>query len=244
MSPPVVEGRVAGDVLDWIDAQPDEWWAGIDSGVSEMSGPYCKVYNDSLPDAIRVADPLHFVKHAGTKHAGTKFDECRRRVQIETRGHRGYKDDPPYRARRLLTKADEDIDERGESKLMGLLEAGHPRGEVRMTWHAEKTIRSLCNIVDPDAADAFLGELIDDMADTETPVEVRSLGGTLRLWRAAIITWHTARIRNGPAEALNNLIKRIKRVAFGMRRFRHYRIRILLSAGRPNWDLLDTITPR
>jgi hypothetical protein len=40
------------------------------------------------------------------------------------------------------------------------------------------------------------------------------------------------------------LIKRVKRVAFGMRRFRHYRIRVLLYAGRPNWDLLDTITPR
>lgn len=31
---------------------------------------------------------------------------------------------------------------------------------------------------------------------------------------------------------------------FGMRRFRHYRVRCLLYAGRPNWDLLDAITPR
>ncbi len=69
------------------------------------------------------------------------------------------------------------------------------------------------------------------------PVEVRSLAGTLRRWRAQIIAWHTARVSNGPTEALNNLIKRVKRVAFGMRRFRHYRIRVLLYAGRPNWDL-------
>jgi transposase len=38
-------------------------------------------------------------------------------------------------------------------------------------------------------------------------------------------------------------VKRVKRVAFGMRNFTHYRIRALLYAGRPNWDLLDTITP-
>ncbi len=33
-------------------------------------------------------------------------------------------------------------------------------------------------------------------------------------------------------------------VAFGFTRFRNFRIRVLLYAGRPNWDLLATITPR
>ena len=88
------------------------------------------------------------------------------------------------------------------------------------------------------------GCIINDMADREMPIEVRSLAGTLRRWRNQIIAWHRARVSNGPTEALNNLIKRIKRVAFGMRTFRHYRIRILLYAGHPNWDLLTTITPR
>lgn len=235
----VVEGRTAAEVSGWIDAQPDEWRAGIDWGVLDMSGPYRKVYNDSLPDAVQVADPFHVVKHAGTK-----LDECRRRVQNETLGHRGHKHDPLYRARRLLTKAHEDLDERGEAKLMGLLKAGDPRGEVRMTWHAKETVRGLYAIVDPTEAATFLDELIDDMADREMPVEVRSLAGTLRHWRTQIIAWHHARVSNGPTEALNNLIKRIKRVAFGMRTFRHYRIRVLLYAGHPNWDLLPTITPR
>ena len=33
--------------------------------------------------------------------ANSKLDECRRRVQNETLGHRGRKDDPLYRCRRL-----------------------------------------------------------------------------------------------------------------------------------------------
>jgi hypothetical protein len=40
------------------------------------------------------------------------------------------------------------------------------------------------------------------------------------------------------------LIKRIKRVAFGLRKFAHYRLRVLLYAGKPNWDNLATVTPR
>ena len=235
----VIEGRTAVEVSDWLDAQPDEWRDSIEWGVLDMSGPYRKVYDDSLPDAVQVADPFHVVKHANSK-----LDECRRRVQNETLGHRGHKDDPLYRSRRLLTKGHERLDERDNAKLLSLLEAGDPRGEVRMTWHAKETVRGLYDIADPDTAAAFLDELIDDMADSEMPVEVRSLAGTLRRWRDQIAAWHHARVSNGPTEALNNLIKRIKRVAFGVRRFRHYRIRVLLYAGRPNWPLLDTITPR
>jgi hypothetical protein len=42
---------------------------------------------------------------------------------------------------------------------------------------------------------------------------------------------------------INNLVQRVKRVAFGTRRFRNYRLRALLYAGQPNWTLLDTLSP-
>jgi transposase len=51
-------------------------------------------------------------------------------------------------------------------------------------------------------------------------------------------------VSNGPTEAANNLIKRVKPVAFGFRRFAHYPIRVLHYAGKPNWELLPTVTPR
>ncbi len=41
----------------------------------------------------------------------------------------------------------------------------------------------------------------------------------------------------------SNLIKRVKRVAIGFTRFRNYRIRTLLYAGKPNWGLLASVTP-
>jgi transposase len=48
-------------------------------------------------------------------------------------------------------------------------------------------------------------------------------------------------VSNGPTEALNNLIKRIKRIGFGFRNFENYRIRALLYAGKPNWRVLRSI---
>jgi transposase len=235
----VVEGRNATTPGHWLLDQPTEWRERIRWATLDLSGPYRKVLTTVLPRAIQVADPFHVVKLAGSK-----LDECRRRVQNETLGHRGHKHDPLYRCRRLLTKADERLDDRGRSKLLGLLAAGDPRGEVRTAWHAKEVVRSIYEITDPALADTYVARLASDLQDVTCPPEVRQLGRTIKRWRFQITAWHRSHVTNGPTEAVNNLIKRIKRVGFGFRRFSHYRIRVLLYAGKPNWDLLATITPR
>jgi transposase len=235
----VVPGRSALEPCRWLAERDDEWRARIVWATLDLSGPYRSVFDTMLPDAVQVADPFHVIKLANQK-----LDECRRRVQNETLGHRGRKNDPLYRSRRLLTKADERLDENGRTKLLGLLAAGDPRGEVRMAWHAKEVVRSIYDHHDPDLAVTFVERLGRDLQEESCPTEVRSLGRTLIRWRDQIAAWHKAHVSNGPTEAANNLIKRIKRVAFGFTRFRNYRIRVLLYAGKPNWDLLATITPR
>ena len=91
-------------------------------------------------------------------------------MQNDTLGHRGRKDDPLYRARRLLTKAHERLEERGEAKLLGLLEAGDPHGEVRMAWHAKEVVRSIYEITDPRLATEF----VEQLAETSKTSPARS----------------------------------------------------------------------
>jgi len=235
----VIEGRSAAGLCEWLAGRDQAWLDGIAWATLDLSGPWRLAFDTMLPAATQVADPFHVVKLANQR-----LDEVRRRVQNDTLGHRGRKDDPLYRSRRLLTKADERLDDRGRSKLLGLLEAGDPRGEVRTAWHAKETVRSIYDIDDPDVAREFVTRLGADLQDDSCPPEIRQLGRTIVRWRNQIAAWHQARVSNGPTEAANNLIKRVKRVAFGFRRFAHYRIRALLYAGKPNWDLLTTITPR
>ena len=165
-------------------------------------------------------------------------------VQNETLRHRGHKDDPLYRCRRLLTKADERLDDKGREKLLGLLDAGDPRGEVRMAWHAKEVVREIYAHTDPVLAAEFVGRLGHDLQDESCPIEIRRVGRTLLRWKDQITNWHLAHVTNAPTEAMNNLIKRIKRVGFGFRTFAYYRVRALLYAGKPNWNLLPTIKPR
>ena len=52
------------------------------------------------------------------------------------------------------------------------------------------------------------------------PLEVRRLAKTLRNWFDQILAWHEAKVSNGPTEGMNNLMKRVKSVAFGFTNFR------------------------
>ena len=121
-------------------------------------------------------------------------------------------------------------------KLLGLLRAGDPRGEVTTAWHAKEAVRELYCHTDAELALSWVERLGADMKDADNPIEVRSLGRTLRRWKHQIAAWHRAQVTNGPTEAANNLIKRVKRAAFGFTSFTNYRIRSLLYAGKPNWS--------
>lgn len=233
----VVEGRTAKAPSDWLAARQQAWRDAIGWGVIDLSGPYRKTFSDSLPAATLVADPFHV-----TKLANTRLDDVRRRTQHDTLGHRGHRDDPLYRSRKLLVMGHERLDDKANAKLENLLEAGDPKGEVRMAWHAKETLRGLYD-QPAEAAPGYLDDLIDSLIEPDMAPELRQLGRTLRTWRHEICAWHRAQVTNGPTEATNNLIKVIKRIGFGFRRFRNYRLRVLLYAGRPNWDQLATITP-
>ena len=235
----VVPDRKAEAPTTWLRARGEDWLGNVSAGTLDLSSTYRSVFTAVLPHVELVADPFHVVRHATAQ-----VDLARRRVQNEVFGHRGRKDDPLYRARRLLTMAAERLDENGTEKMLGLVRAGDRYGQVEMTWSAKEAVSELYTVPDHDLAGQFIDELIRDMADTAWPIEVRALSRTLKRWRNEIIAWHKLHITNGPTEAMNNLAKRVKRVAFGFRSFRNYRIRALLYAGKPNWDLLATITPR
>ena len=234
----IVPGRDSVAPCAWFAAQPQAWRDGIRWATLDLSNSYRAVFDTMLPAAVQVADPFHVVRVANTA-----VDECRRRVQNETLGHRGRKHDPLYRCRRMLQMADERLTDAGRERLRGLLAAGDPAGDVRMTWHAKEVVRQTYDHHDPGIAEAWVDDIGRDFGDVEMPVEVRRLGRTITRWKDQIVAWHHSHVSNGPTEAISNLVKRVKRVAFGFKRFHHYRIRALLYAGRPNWTLLDNITP-
>ena len=111
--------------------------------------------------------------------------------------------------------ASEKITDSGRVRLRGLLDAGDPYGEVRDAWHAKETLRSIYDIDDHKTGADTVEQLACDLQDPGMPDEINRLGRTLWTWRHQIANWHKARVTNAAAEAANNLIKRVKRAAFG-----------------------------
>ena len=192
-----------------------------------------------MPKAAQVVDPFHVISLANRA-----LDQIRRRVQTEQTGHRGRRDDPLYRARRMLLAGEEHLTDKAAARLASLLTLGDPGAEVAIGYRAKERLREFYRTPEPAKAQAMLEELIEHCRRLAMPAELQKLGRTLRQWFDKICNYHLARISNGPTEALNNLIKRIKRIGFGFRNFANYRIRVLLYAGKPNWPVLNSIVVR
>jgi transposase len=227
------------DVAGWIDNQPQAWKERIRFGALDMSPVYAAVYSVMLPRASQVVDPFHAVALANRC-----LDAVRRRVQSEQTGHRGRKDDPLYRARRVLLMGEDKLDAEGAARLASLLELGDPNAEVAIAYRIKERLRDFYRTSLPDEARRMLEELQAHCLKQAMPPEVQKLGRTIQRWFDKLCNYHVAKVTNGPTESLNNLIKRIKRVGFGFRNFENYRIRALLYAGKPNWRVLGSIVVR
>ena len=109
-----------------------------------------------------------------------------------------------------------------------------PYDEVAGAWLAKESVRDVYLTDNPADAATLLDKAIvgcrrDDVA------EIRALGRTLQRWRPEILNHHRTGASNGPTEALNLVIKKVKRAGHGFRSFDHYRLRCLLHAGGITW---------
>jgi transposase len=134
----VVPGRDRTAPLAWLHKRGEAWLSNVTTGTLDLSATYRSVFEAAVPHATLVADPFHVVRHTNSM-----LDQCRRRVQHETLGHRGRKHDALFRVRRLLTMAEERLDDDGRAKHLELLGTGDPRGDVTAAWHAKEAVREL-----------------------------------------------------------------------------------------------------
>jgi transposase len=232
----VLPTRDFTEVAGWLRARPHHVKERLEYGCLDMSRTYNAVFRVVTPKATRVIDRFHVMRHAILA-----VDECRRRVQQQRTGHRGRRHDPLYRARKLLVMRGSTRDAELQERLVGLLALGDPDGEVAFAYNLKEAVAAFYETEDPELAADLLRDIIDHGTKRSAPFEVQRLAKTLSNWFDPILAWHEARVSNGPTEGMNNLLKRVKRVAFGFTNFENFRIRALLYAGKPNFRVLDSI---
>ena len=110
------------------------------------------------------------------------------------------------------------------------LEAGDPEGEVAVAYLAKELLREVYDTTVVADARRRLQRFYQHCRAAAV-VELNRLARTIRRWEPQVLAWHATGLTNGPTEAVNLLIKKIKRVGHGFRNFENYRLRLLLHCG-------------
>jgi transposase len=152
----ILPSRHFVDVAGFLDKQPAAWKDRIAFGTLDMSATYAAVYTVILPKAAQVADPFHVISVANRA-----LDTVRRQVQTEQTGHRGRRDDPLYRARRVLLVGEERLDGKAAQRLASLLALGDPHAEVAIAYRVKERLREFYRATTLPEAHQMLHELIE-----------------------------------------------------------------------------------
>lgn len=222
----IAEGRSRKVLADWLSAQPAEWTAGIEVAALDPFRGYGAALSVCLPNAVQVLDPFHVVRLGFAA-----VDDVRRRVQQDTWGHRGRRGDPLYGIRRVLRRGADNLTATAWARLLAGIEAGDHRGQVAAAWVAAQELRAIyrCKDREQAATRLYAGTV---MCIDSGVAELARLARTVTTWREEFLAYFSAgRISNGPTEAVNLLVKKIKRAGHGFRNFENYRLRLLLHCG-------------
>ena len=227
----IVPGRAGSAVTDWLEGRDEPWLSAVERVALDPHRGYFNALVGGLDAPTVVVDAFHVIKLANTV-----VDEVRRRVQQEQTGHRGHAGDPLYGIRRILLTGAERLNDKGQARIAAGLAAGDPDAEVWYAHMIKEQLRSVYRADGLGQATERLEAFFDDVAAVAIP-EIRRLGKTIRRWRTEVLTYfETDGLSNGRTEAINGLVKRIKRIGHGFRNIDNYRIRLLLFCGGVNWQ--------
>jgi transposase len=133
--------------------------------------------------------------------------------------------------RRLLRSGAEHLTDDTRAKLDAALQAGDPNLEVTIAWHCYQRLRGTYHHPEPREGRRQAEKLLDRLPTCPIP-EIARLGRTLRSRRAEFLAYFdTDGANNGPTEAINLLVEKIRRIGHGFRNFDNYRLRLQLHCG-------------
>ena len=224
----MAEGRSKQVFASWLQARPQAWRDGVEVVAMDGFSGFKSASAEELPDAVPVMDPFHVIRLAGDA-----LDNCRRRIQEATCGHRGRAGDPLYKARRTLHTGAGLLTEKQQTRLEDLF-AADAHVEVEATWGIYQ--RMITAYREPDRAQGKkLMQAVIDALKAGVPAaltELKTLGRTLKRRADDVLAYFDRPgTSNGPSEAINGRLEHLRGSALGFRNLTNYIARSLLESG-------------
>jgi len=224
----MVEGRSKQAFKTWLTQRLEAWRAGVEVVAMDGFTGFKTATTEELPDAVAVMDPFHVVRLGGDA-----LDRCRRRVQQANHGHRGYKGDPLYAARRTLHTGAGLLTDKQVDRLTKLF-ATDAHVEVEATWGIYQRMIAAYREPDRTKGRQMMVKLIASLSNGVPAAlsEVNTLGRTLKKRADDVLAYFDRPgTSNGPTEAINGRLEHLRGSALGFRNLTNYIARCLLETG-------------
>jgi transposase len=224
----MVEGRSKQAFKAWLADRPQAWREGIEAVAMDGFTGFKTAASEEIPDAVAVMDPFHVVRLAGEA-----LDQCRRRVQQDTCGHRGYKGDPLYSARRTLHTGAGLLTDKQIDRLEALF-AADEHVEVEATWGVYQQMITAYREPDRTQGRELMRTLITSLNHgvPAALTEITTLGRTLNRRATDVLAYFDRPgTSKGPTEAINGRLEHLRGSALGFRNLTNYIARSLLETG-------------
>lgn len=225
----VLDGRSKQAFKQWLQSRPKSWRDSIESVAMDGFSGFKSATDETLPNAQTVLDPFHVVRWASNS-----LDDCRRRIQQNTLGRRGRKEDPLYKQRRTLLTRISYLSEHHTLMLKRLF-TDKRHQEVEGSWSIYQRAVTAYNDPDRRRGKKRMRELIDMITDPCLPrelVEIKRLGRTMKKHATSILAYFDRPgTSNGPTEAINGRLEHLRGIGLGFRNLTNYIARCLLESG-------------
>ena len=212
----------------WLADRDAPWRDGVEVVAMDGFTGFKTAAAEEVPHAVAVMDPFHVVRLAGDA-----LDRCRRRVQLQIHGHRGFKDDPLYKTRRTLHTGAGLLTDKQIDRINALF-AEDAHVEVEATWGIYQRMVGAYRHEDRRQGRELMVELIDSISSgvPKALTEIVTLGRTLKKRAADVLAYFDRPgTSNGPTEALNGRLEHLRGSALGFRNLTNYIARSLLETG-------------
>jgi transposase len=203
----IVQGKTTLELKAQLGAIPEP--GNVQYAVIDLCDPFKNFVREHLPNASLVADKFHVLRLLSPALLRKRFEVAGTRADL--------------RAKKLLLMSSRKLDWKARLTLEHFLR-NYPELNELYVW--KERLHSFYRIRGYERAVRALTEITDQMA-ASTLKEIKTLRATLKKWRNEILAYFKTGLTNARTEGFNNRAKVVKRMAYGYRSFRNYRLRVL-----------------
>ena len=222
-------GRSADVLRTWLQERDPGFREQVQVVTIDGFTGYASAVDQVLPGATKVMDPFHVVHLAADKLTG-----CRQRLQQETTGRRGRKDDPLYKHRRTLLTRTDYLTERQKQRLDMLWATDDDYVALEVTWMFYQDVIQANGHPKNSEGKKLMDRIINTLRKglPKGLEELAQLGRTLWRRREDVLAYFDIGASNGPVEAINGRLEHLRGIALGFRNLNHYILRSLIHSGQ------------